>query len=141
MELDNVTEFTVSELSNALRRTLEDAYGYVRVRGEISGLQAGGLGPSLFRAQGRRRPASTRSAGGSTAQRLTFKPEDGLEVVGERADHHLSRAARSYQLIVDRLAPAGVGALMALLEERRQKLAAEGLFAAERKRPCPSCPR
>ena len=46
-----------------------------------------------------------------------------------------------YQLIVERLAPAGVGALMALLEERRRKLTAEGLFAAERKRPCPSCPR
>ena len=84
-------------------------------------------------------PAWTGSCGGSTAQRLTFRPEDGLEVVAVgRITTYPSRSR--YQLIVDRLEPAGVGALMALLEERRKKLAAEGLFAPERKRPLPFLP-
>ena len=75
----------------------------------------------------------------STAQRLAALPEDGLEVVATgRITTYPSRSR--YQLIVDRLAPAGIGALMALLEERRKKLAAEGLFAAERKRPLPFLP-
>ena len=63
MELDNATEFTVSELSNALRRTLEDAYGYVRVRGKISGLKRAGSATSTSRSR-TPRPASTGSAGG-----------------------------------------------------------------------------
>jgi exodeoxyribonuclease VII large subunit len=138
MELDNATEFTVSELSNALRRTLEDAYGYVRVRGEISGLRRAGSG-HLYFALKDAQACLDGVCWRLTAQRLTFKPEDGLEVVASgRITTYPSRSR--YQLIVDRLAPAGVGALMALLEERRQKLAAEGLFAAERKRPLPFLP-
>jgi exodeoxyribonuclease VII large subunit len=138
LELDNVGEFTVSELAGALRRTLEDAYGYVRVRGEISGFKRAGSGHFYF---------ALKDAGACidavcwrlTAQRLTFRPEDGLEVVASgRITTYPSRS--KYQLIVDRLAPAGVGALMALLEERRKQLAAEGLFAAERKRPLPFLP-
>jgi exodeoxyribonuclease VII large subunit len=75
----------------------------------------------------------------STAQRLASLPEDGLEVVASgRITTYPSRSR--YQLIVDRLAPAGVGALMALLDERRKNLAAEGLFAAEHKRPLPFLP-
>jgi exodeoxyribonuclease VII large subunit len=138
MELDNVTEFTVSELSNALKRTLEDAYGYVRVRGEITGLRRADSGHVYL---------ALKDAGACldavcwrlTAQRLRFKPEDGLEVVAVgRITTYPSRSR--YQLIVDRLEPAGAGALMALLEERRTRLAAEGLFAAERKRPLPFLP-
>jgi exodeoxyribonuclease VII large subunit len=137
-ELDNVGEFTVSELARALRRTLEDAYGYVRVRGEISGFKRAGSGHFYF---------ALKDAGACidavcwrlTAQRLTFRPEDGLEVVASgRITTYPSRSR--YQLIVERLAPAGIGALMALLEERRKQLAAEGLFAAERKRPLPFLP-
>jgi exodeoxyribonuclease VII large subunit len=137
-ELDNAIEFTVSELSGALKRTLEDAYGYVRVRGEISGFKRAASGHFYF---------ALKDASACldavcwrlTAQRLTFKPEDGLEVVASgRITTYPSRS--KYQLMVDRLAPAGVGALMALLEERRKQLAAEGLFAAERKRPIPFLP-
>jgi exodeoxyribonuclease VII large subunit len=137
-DTDNAGEFTVSELAGALRRTLEDAYGYVRVRGEISGFKRAASGHFYF---------SMKDAGACidavcwrlTAQRLTFKPEDGLEVVASgRITTYPSRS--KYQLVVDRLAPAGVGALMALLEERRKQLAAEGLFAAERKRPLPFLP-
>jgi exodeoxyribonuclease VII large subunit len=137
-ELDNVGEFTVSELAGALRRTLEDAYGFVRVRGEISGFKRAASGHIYF---------ALKDAGACidavcwrlTAQRLTFKPEDGLEVVASgRVTTYQTRS--KYQLIVDRLAPAGVGALMALLEERKRQLAAEGLFAIERKRPLPFLP-
>ncbi len=137
-ELDNVTEFTVSELSGALRRTLEDAYGYVRVRGEISGFKRAASG-HLYLALKDASACLDAVCWRLTAQRLTFKPEDGLEVVASgRITTFQSRS--KYQLIIDRLAPAGVGALMALLEERRQRLAAEGLFALERKRPLPFLP-
>ncbi len=138
MELDNVTEFTVSELSSALRRTLEDAYGYVRVRGELTGFKRAASGHLYFSLKD---PAACIDAvcWRLTAQRLSFRPEDGLEVVAVgRITTYPSRSR--YQLIVDRLEPAGVGALMALLEERRTRLAAEGLFASERKRPLPFLP-
>jgi exodeoxyribonuclease VII large subunit len=135
---ENVAEYSVSELAAALKRTLEDGYGYVRVRGEISGFKRAGSGHLYF---------ALKDAGAvldavcwrSTAQRLGNLPADGLEVVATgRITTYPSRSR--YQLIVDRLAPAGLGALMALLDERRRKLAAEGLFAAERKRPLPFLP-
>ncbi|MGH6897070.1 MAG: exodeoxyribonuclease VII large subunit [Geminicoccaceae bacterium] len=138
LERENVTEYSVSELSAALRRTLEDAYGYVRVRGEISGFKKHSSGHCYFALKDE---AACLDAvcWRSTALRLSFKPEDGLEVVATgRISTYPSRS--KYQLIVDRLAPAGVGALMALLEERRKKLAGEGLFDAERKRPLPFLP-
>ena len=137
-ESANISEFTVSELSGALKRTLEDAYGYVRVRGELSGLRRAASGHLYFTLKD---AAACLDAvcWRLTAQRLTFKPEDGLEVVASgRITTFQSRS--KYQLIVDRLAPAGVGALMAVLEERKRQLAAEGLFAAERKRPLPFLP-
>jgi len=136
--LENIGEFTVSELSAALRRTLEDAYGYVRVRGEVSGFKKHSSGHCYFALKD---DAACLDAvcWRSTAQRLSFKPQDGLEVVA--TGRITTYAGRSkYQLIVDRLAPAGVGALMALLEERRKQLAAEGLFDAARKRPLPFLP-
>jgi exodeoxyribonuclease VII large subunit len=137
-EFDNIAEFTVSELSGALKRTLEDAYGYVRVRGEISGFKRAASG-HLYLALKDANACLDAVCWRTTAQRLTFKPEDGLEVVASgRITTFPSRS--KYQLIVDRLAPAGVGALMALLEERKRQLAAEGLFALERKRPLPFLP-
>ena len=138
LERPNVAEYSVSELSAALKRTLEDSYGYVRVRGEVSGFKRHSSGHCYFALKD---DAACLDAvcWRSTAQRLSFKPEDGLEVVATgRISTYPSRS--KYQLIVDRLEPAGVGALMALLEERRKKLAAEGLFDAERKRPLPFLP-
>ncbi len=138
MEFDNVAEFTVSELAGALRRTLEDAYGFVRVRGEVSGFKRAASG-HLYFALKDASACLDAVCWRLTAQHLTFRPEDGLEVVASgRITTFQSRS--KYQLIVDRLAPAGVGALMALLEERKRQLAAEGLFAAERKRPLPFLP-
>ena len=138
LERPNVLEYSVSELAAALKRTLEDSYGYVRVRGEVSGFKRHSSGHCYFALKD---DAACLDAvcWRSTAFRLSFKPEDGLEVVATgRITTYPSRS--KYQLIVDRLEPAGIGALMALLEERRKKLAAEGLFDAERKRPLPFLP-
>jgi exodeoxyribonuclease VII large subunit len=138
LERPNVAEYTVSEISSALKRTLEDSYGYVRVRGEISSFKKHSSGHCYFALKD---DAACLDAvcWRSTAIRLGFKPEDGLEVVATgRITTYPSRSR--YQLIVDRLAPAGLGALMALLEERRKQLAAEGLFDAARKRPLPFLP-
>jgi exodeoxyribonuclease VII large subunit len=134
----NVAEYTVGELSAALRRTLEDGFGYVRVRGEISGFKNHSSGHCYFALKDE---AACLDAvcWRSAVRRLSFRPEDGLEVVASgRITTYASRS--KYQLIVEHMAPAGVGALMALLEERRKTLAAEGLFAAERKRPLPFLP-
>lgn len=134
----NAYEFSVSELSFALKRTVEDAYGRVRVRGEISGLKKAASGHmylSLKDADAVLDGVIWRSAAG----RLKFKPEDGLEVICTgKVTTYPGRS--KYQIVIDRLEPAGAGALMALLEERKKKLAAEGLFASERKKPLPYLP-
>ncbi|MGI9498488.1 MAG: exodeoxyribonuclease VII large subunit [Geminicoccaceae bacterium] len=134
----NIAEFTVSELSGALKRTIEDAYGYVRVRGEISGFKRAASGHLYFALKDERALIDGVCWRG-TAGKLGFQPEDGLEVVA--SGRITTYAGRSkYQIVIDRLEPAGAGALMALLEERKKKLAAEGLFDHERKRALPFLP-
>jgi len=134
----NVAEFSVSELSGALKRTLEDAYGYVRVRGEISGFKRAASGHLYFALKDERALIDGVCWRG-TAGKLGFQPEDGLEVIA--SGRITTYAGRSkYQIVVERLEPAGAGALMALLEERKKKLAAEGLFDQARKRPLPYLP-
>jgi len=135
----NVHEFTVSELSNALKRTVEDTYGRVRVRAEISGLKQAASGHMYLALKDDKSVLDGVMWRGS-AQKLTFRPEDGLEVIctGKLTTY----AGRSkYQMVIDSMEPAGVGALMALLEERKRKLAAEGLFAPDRKKPLPYLPK
>lgn len=135
----NLPEYSVSELSFALKRTVEDNFGYVRVRGEVSGLMVARSGHMYLSLKDDKSVLDAVVWKG-TAGRLRFKPEDGLEVIctGKLSTY----PARSrYQLVVESMEPAGVGALMALLEERRKKLAAEGLFAEERKRPLPYLPQ
>lgn len=135
----NIVELTVSELSSALKRTVEDAFGYVRVRGEISGFRgahsSGHCYFSLKDSSAKIDAVIWRGVHG----RMRFKPQEGLEVI---ATGKLTTfpGKSSYQIIIESLEPAGVGALMALLEERKKKLAAEGLFAAERKRDIPWLP-
>lgn len=134
----NVAEFSVSELSGALKRTLEDAYGYVRVRGEISGFKRAASG-HLYMALKDDRALIDGVCWRGVAGKLGFQPEDGLEVIA--SGRITTYAGRSkYQIIIDRLEPAGAGALMALLEERKKKLAAEGLFDQARKRSLPYLP-
>jgi exodeoxyribonuclease VII large subunit len=136
----NIAEFTVSELSAALKRTVEDAYGYVRVRGEISGYRgphSSGHAYFALKDEGAKIDAVIWRL---AFARMRIKPEEGMEVVVTgRLTTYPNRS--SYQIIVETLAPAGVGALMALLEERKKKLAAEGLFDEARKQLLPFLPR
>ena len=136
----NVAEFTVSELSSAIKRTVEGRFGYVKLRGEISGYRGPhSSGHCYFSLKDKRARIDAVIWKGVFA-RLKFKPEEGLEVV---ATGKVSTFAgkSSYQIIIDGLEPAGAGALMALLEERKRKLAAEGLFDEERKQKLPFLPR
>ena len=135
----NVTEFTVSELSAALKRTVEDAYGYVRVRGEISGYKgphtSGHVYFGLKDANAKIDAVIWKGVFG----RMRIKPTEGLEVViTGKLTTYPNRS--SYQIIVETLEPAGLGALMALLEERKKKLTAEGLFDEARKQLLPFLP-
>jgi exodeoxyribonuclease VII large subunit len=134
----NLPELTVSELSMQLKRTIEDAYGYVRVRGELGKVSYHSNGHVYFDLKDDRA-----SIAGviwrSTAPRIKIKLEAGLEVVTTgRLTTYPGRS--QYQLIVDTIEPAGLGALMALLEERKRKLAAEGLFDEARKQLLPYLP-
>ncbi|SDR62591.1 Exodeoxyribonuclease VII large subunit [Rhizobiales bacterium GAS113] len=136
----NVVEWSVSELSGALKRTLEGAFGHVRVRGEISGYRGPhSSGHSYFslKDQNARLEAVIWK---TTFNRLAFRPEEGLEVIATGRITTFPGSSK-YQIVIESLEPAGVGALMALLEERRRKLAAEGLFDEARKKPLPYLPR
>ncbi len=138
--LNNLVEWTVSELSAALKRTVEDAYGFVRVRGEVSGFKgASPSGHCYFRLKDDRAVLEAVIWKGTFA-RMRVKPEEGLDVI---AAGRLTTypGSSKYQIVIDTLEPAGVGALMKLLEERKKKLAAEGLFDEARKQLLPFLPR
>ena len=134
----NIPEYTVSEISGAVRRTLEGGFGRVRVRGEITELKkypSGHIYLSL-KDEGARMSAVVWK---SAVPRLGMRPENGVEVIATgRITTYGERS--SYQLVIDRLEYAGVGALLARIEALRTRLAAEGLFAAEAKRSLPLLP-
>src|SRR3954454_8256250 len=136
---DNSPALTVTELSGALKRTIENAFGQVRVRGEISGFKRHASGHCYFTLKDENACIDAviwrTSAGG-----LAFRPEDGAEVIATgKLTTYPGRS--KYQIVVERMELAGEGALLALLEMRRKALAAEGLFAPERKRRLPFLPR
>ncbi|WP_174512813.1 exodeoxyribonuclease VII large subunit [Methylocella tundrae] len=135
----NAPELSVSELSNALKRTIEDRFGFVRLRGEISNYR----GPhSSGHAYFCLKDASARIDAviwKGVFSRLRVKPQEGLEVVATGKITTFPGKS-SYQIIIEAIEPAGVGALMALFEERRRTLAAEGLFDEARKRALPFLP-
>jgi exodeoxyribonuclease VII large subunit len=134
----NLPELTVSELSMALKRTIEESYGYVRVRGELGKVSYHGNGHVYFDLKDDR-ACIAGVIWRSTALRIALKLEAGLEVVVTgRLTTYPGRS--QYQIIVDTLEPAGIGALMALLEERKRKLTAEGLFDEARKQLLPFLP-
>src|SRR6202011_4739923 len=137
--LINAPEFTVSELSSALRRTVEDAYGHVRVRGEITGFRGAHSSGHCYFALKDENAKIEAVIWKSALYRMRFKPQEGLEVIatGKLTTYP---GSSKYQIVIEALEPAGVGALMALMEERKKKLAAEGLFAEARKRPLPWLP-
>src|ERR1700716_736087 len=119
--LINAPEFTVSELSSALKRTVEDAYGHVRVRGEISGFR--GAHPSGHCYFARKDESAKIEAviWKGTHARMRFKPQEGLEVIatGKLTTYP---GSSKYQIVIEAIEPAGVGALMALMEERKKLL-------------------
>ncbi|WDI30233.1 exodeoxyribonuclease VII large subunit [Hyphococcus flavus] len=134
----NIREYSVSELSGAVKRTIEDAFGLVRVKGELGRVTRAASGHMYLDLKDEKSVISGVMWKGMAA-RLSINPEQGMEVVATGRMSTFPGQSR-YQLIIDTLEPAGVGALMALFEERKKKLAAEGLFAPERKKPLPFLP-
>jgi exodeoxyribonuclease VII large subunit len=134
----NLPEYSVAEISAALKRTLESEYGHVRIRGEISGFKRHTSG-HLYMSLKDESAVLDAVCWRGTAGRLSIAPEDGLEVIA--TGRITTYGARSkYQLVVEALEVAGEGALLKLLEDRRKKLAAEGLFDEDRKKPIPFLP-
>ena len=137
---DNAPELSVTELSSALKRTVEDRFGYVRVRGEVSGWRGPHSSGHVYFAlkdQGAKIDAVMWKG---VFQRLRVKPEEGMEVIATGKITTYPNKS-SYQIIVESIEPAGVGALLAQLEDRRRRLAAEGLFDEGRKQLLPFMPR
>src|SRR5580704_15975850 len=137
--LNNAPEFTVSELSSALKRTVEDAYGHVRVRGEISGFRGAHSSGHCYFALKDESAKIEAVIWKFAHARMRFKPQEGLEVIatGKLTTYP---GSSKYQIVIESLEPAGIGALMALMEERKKKLAAEGLFDEARKQLLPWLP-
>jgi exodeoxyribonuclease VII large subunit len=135
---DNLPVQSVSELSGALKRSVEQAFAQVRVRGEISGAKRHGSG-HVYLALKDADAVLDAVAWRGVAQRLSVVPEDGIEVICTgRLTTYPGRS--KYQLIIEQMELAGEGALLKLLEDRKRRLAAEGLFLPERKRPLPYLP-
>ena len=134
---DNSPALSVSELSGALKRSVEDMFSHVRVRGEISGFKRVASGHSYLTLKDDRACLDGVIWKGTP---VAFRPEDGVEVIATgRLTTYPGRSR--YQIVIERMELAGQGALMALLDQRRRALAAEGLFDRERKRPLPFLPR
>lgn len=136
---DNAAPLTITEISNLLKRTVEDRFGFVRLRGELSGVKRAASG-HLY--------CSLKDAGAvidgvmwrGGAQRLGFAVEDGIEVVASGKLTTFPGRSK-YQIVIEAMEIAGEGALLALLEKTRRRLESEGLFDAARKRPLPFLPR
>ncbi|MEM1377192.1 MAG: exodeoxyribonuclease VII large subunit [Pseudomonadota bacterium] len=135
----NVSEFSVSELSGAIKRTMEDAFGRVRVRGELGRVSRPASGHVYLDLKDDRSVIAGVIWKGA-ASKLPIRPEEGLEVIATGRITTFAGQSK-YQIVIDHLEPAGAGALMALLEERKKKLAAEGLFDEARKKPLPYMPK
>ena len=135
----NSPEFTVSELSSALKRTVEDAYGHVRVRGEITGFRGAHSSGHCYFALKDEGAKIEAVIWKGVHSRMRFKPQEGLEVIatGKLTTYP---GSSKYQIVIEAIEPAGIGALMALMEERKRKLGAEGLFDEARKQLLPWLP-
>lgn len=135
----NIHEYTVSELAFSLKRTVEEAFGRVRVRGELGRVVIAKSG-HMYADIKDDKAVIAAVMWKSPVSRLPARLEEGMEVVVEgRLSTYPGRS--QYQLILERLEPAGTGALMALLEKRKQQFAAEGLFDEVRKKPLPYLPQ
>ncbi|MFV2035456.1 MAG: exodeoxyribonuclease VII large subunit, partial [Halocynthiibacter sp.] len=134
----NAPEYTVTEISGAVKRTIEGAFSRVRVRAEIGRVSMPRSGHIYLDLKDDRSVLSGVIWKG-VAARLETRPEEGLEIVATGRLTTFGGQSK-YQMVIEEIAPAGVGALMAMLEKRKQLLDAEGLFAADRKKPLPYLP-
>jgi exodeoxyribonuclease VII large subunit len=137
--MSNVLEFSVSEFSRAIKRTVEDAFGYVRIRGEITGFKKATSGHLYFTLKDENSVLSAVLFRGA-ASLVNFEIGDGLQVCASgRITTYEGRS--NYQIIVEKLEIAGVGAILEMIEKRRQKLLGEGLFDQLHKKPIPFFPK
>ena len=135
---DNAAPLSITEISNLLKRTVEDRFGFVRLRGELSGVKRAASGHlyCCLKDEGAVIDGVMWNGG---AGRLGFLPEDGIEVVASgKLTTYPGRS--KYQIVIETMEIAGEGALLALLEKTRKRLEAEGLFDSKRKRPLPFIP-
>ncbi|MCW0018355.1 exodeoxyribonuclease VII large subunit [Rhizobium sp. BT-226] len=135
----NLAEYSVSELSGSIKRTVETAFDQVRVRGEISGYRGPHSSGHAYFALKDDRARIDAVIWKGTFSRLKFRPEEGMEVIATGKVTTFPGSSK-YQIVIETLEPAGAGALMALIEERKRKLGAEGLFDAARKKRLPFMP-
>jgi exodeoxyribonuclease VII large subunit len=137
-KMSNIPEFSVSDLAGSLKRTLEESYGRVRVRGELSRVTVAGSG-HLYSSLKDDGAVIDAVCWKGTLSKLSVKPEEGLEVICTgRITTYPQRS--NYQLVIESMELAGEGALLKMLEDRKKKLAAEGLFDSARKHPLPFLP-
>ena len=136
---DNAAPLSITEISALLKRTVEEQFGFVRLRGELSGVKRAASGHLYcsLKDEGARNDAVMWKG---SVQRLGFVPEDGIEVIASgKLTTYPGRS--NYQIVIERMEIAGEGALLALLAKTKARLETEGLFAPERKRALPFLPR
>lgn len=134
----NVPEMSVADLANSLKRTLEDTFSHIRVRGELSGIKiaaSGHLYGDIKDVDANINIVCWRG----TLSKLPIRPEEGMDVIITGRVSSYAKSSR-YQIIIEKMELAGEGALLKMLEERKKKLAAEGLFDPARKKPLPFMP-
>jgi exodeoxyribonuclease VII large subunit len=138
--IQNQAEYSVSEIAGHVKRMVEDTFGFVRVRGEISKASVNSASGHCYLTMKDDKAILDAVVWKGTMARLAHKPQAGMEMIatGKLTTYP---GASKYQLVIDSLEPAGIGALMAMLEARKKALAAEGLFAPERKKPLPFLPQ
>ena len=144
MTKENIPEYSVTELSTALKNTIEDKFGYVRIKGELSGINNHSSG-HIYLTLKDENAVINGIIWRSSVAKLKIRPEEGLEVIctgkistGYNPGRYAGRS--NYQITIDTMKPAGVGALMAILEERKEKLKSEGLFEIHHKKSIPKYP-
>ncbi len=138
-QVSNIAEYSVSEISGSIKRTMEDTYGRIRVRGELGRVSRPASGHIYLDLKDDRAVLAAVIWKGAVSK-MAIKPEEGLEVIATGKITTFPGQSK-YQLIIDAIEPAGEGALMALLAERRRKLEAEGLFDPARKQLLPFMPK
>lgn len=134
----NAPEFTVSEISGVVKRMIEGEFSHVRIRGEVGRVSRPASGHLYLDLKDDRAVLASVIWKG-TATRLRTMPEEGMEVIATGRLTTFPGQSR-YQMVIEDIAPAGLGALMLMLEKRKKALEAEGLFAPDKKRPLPYLP-